>query len=114
MEGKDPHCPHPSHPKDCDKPSDSKHCEHSEEVDVLVILRVKPESIEANRPTVETLIEATRKEGGVQRYDWYQDAKEPGTLVILETFKSVEAHHKQVKSEHLKVALEKLKEVQTA
>jgi quinol monooxygenase YgiN len=110
MEGKDPHCPHPSHPKDCDKPSDTKHCEHSEQVDVVAILRIKPESIEAARPTVEKLIEETRKEEGNVRYDWYQDSKEAGTFVVLETFKSLEAFQKHNGSDHLKSAGEKFKE----
>jgi hypothetical protein len=61
MEGKAPHCPHPSHPTDCNKPTDSKHCEHSDQVDILVILKMKPDCIEKARPVAEKLIEEVRK-----------------------------------------------------
>ena len=73
----------------------------SEEVNIVAILRIKPECIEAARPTVESLIETTRKEEGNVKYDWYSDVKEPGTYVALETFKNMEAFKAHAASVHL-------------
>ena len=42
---------------------------------VVVVVHVKPESLEVQRPAAEKLIELTRKEPGCLRYDWYQDIK---------------------------------------
>ena len=50
MEGKNPHCAHPSHPQDCNKPADTKHCEHPDQVDVVAVInqgQVGVESVEA-------------------------------------------------------------------
>jgi quinol monooxygenase YgiN len=60
-------------------------------VDVVAIVRVKPEAIEVARPQIEVLIEASRAEQGVLRYDWYHDAHEPTTFVVIERYASQEA-----------------------
>jgi hypothetical protein len=61
MESKD-HCSHPSHPQNCDKPADTKHCEHPEKVDVVAVVKIKPDCIEAFRNVLQEQIDATRKE----------------------------------------------------
>lgn len=52
MEGKNPHCAHPSHPQDCNKSADTKHCEHPDQVDVVAVIKVKLESVEAFKPVL--------------------------------------------------------------
>jgi hypothetical protein len=42
-----------------DKSADNK---HSEQVDVVAVIKVKPDRIEAFRPVLEKLIDGTRKE----------------------------------------------------
>ena len=58
--------------------------------------------MQASRPTAEKLIEATRKEEGNIRYDWYRDSEEGGTWVVLECFKNMEAFQTHTTSEHIK------------
>lgn len=54
---------------------------------------MKTEWIEKARPIAEKLIEEVRNEKGNLRYDGYQDSKEPGTFVWLESYTSMEAFH---------------------
>ena len=53
-------------------------------VSVVAIVKIKPEFVEAGRATVEQLVEASRKEEGCLRYDWFKDIKEEGTYVVIE------------------------------
>ena len=76
----------------------------------VVTLKVKPESVEAARPHIVTLIEHARKEPGVVRYDWYSDAKEAGVFVVLEVFKDHAAFEAHRGSEHFKHIVEISKE----
>lgn len=77
---------------------------------VVAFLRVKPEAIEVARPHIAKLVEATRKEPGCVKYDWYQDAKEPGTFVVLETYANAEAFEAHVKNPHFLEIIEQSKE----
>lgn len=79
------------------------------QIDVVAIFRVKPEAIEVARPIIVKLIEETRKEPGLIRYDWYQDAKEPGTFIALETFASPEAFEAHRHSAHFQEVVEAAK-----
>ena len=74
-------------------------------VEVIAIVKIKPECIETARPEVEKTIEAVRKEEGCIKYDWYQDVKEPGTFIVLETYKTMEALQAHGSSEHLKALI---------
>ncbi len=76
-------------------------------LEVVAIFRVKPEAIEVARPSIVKLAEETRKEPGCLRYDWYQDTKEPGVFVVLETFAdeaAFAAHAGSVHSAEIKEA----------
>ena len=86
----------------------------SEEINIVATLKIKPECIETARPIVEALIEATRKEEGNLKYDFFKDAKEEGTFVVLETFKNMAAFQEHLAAEHFKVGVEKLKEFSAA
>ena len=77
---------------------------------VVVIIQIKPESIEVAKPETEKLIEATRKENGLLRYDWYQDIKEAGVIVILECYTNEEAFNAHCETEEMKAFLAKSKE----
>jgi quinol monooxygenase YgiN len=70
--------------------------------EVIAIIRVKPEAIEIARPQIVALIEASRKEEGVLRYDWYHDAHEVGTFIVLETYVDHHAAELHRASEHFK------------
>ena len=59
------------------------------EVSVVAFSKMKPECIEQAKPVAAKLIEATRKEEGNIKYDWYEDVKEPGAGVAIEKFKSM-------------------------
>ena len=74
----------------------------AQKVNVVAIMKIKPESIETARPQVEKLIEQTRQEKGCLRYDCFQDAKEPGTFVIIEEFADQAAFQAHRDSEHFK------------
>ena len=70
--------------------------------EAIAVFRVKPEAIEVARPHIQKLVEETRKEAGCIRYDWYQDAKEPGTFIAIETFANAEAFEAHRQTPHLK------------
>ena len=80
----------------------------------MAVVKVKPESIETLRPVLEKLIEETRKEEGNLKYDWYQDAKEPGTFIAIETFKNQEAFQAHLSSQYFIQGIEKMKDFYTA
>ena len=71
---------------------------------VVAFSKLKPEFLEQARPVAAKLIEATRKEEGNIKYDWYEDVKEPGSGVAIEKFKSMEAFQAHASSEHIKEA----------
>ena len=76
---------------------------------IVAVIHVKPECIEAARPVQAKLLEATRKEPGCNRYDWYQDIKEPGVLVVIENYSNMEAFEAHGGSAHLKEFIESSK-----
>ena len=69
---------------------------------VVVVSKMTPENLEASRETAEKMIDATRKEEGNLRYDWYTDVNEAGVGVALEVFKNMEAFQAHINSEHMK------------
>jgi quinol monooxygenase YgiN len=71
------------------------------------VIKFKPEFIETARPKFEYLVEHTRKEPGVLKYDSYLDANEEGVLLVIEKYINKEAFEAHCKSEHfLKVIAE--------
>ena len=69
---------------------------------VVVVSKMTAENLEASRETAEKMIDATRKEEGNLRYDWYTDVNEAGVGVALEVFKNMEAFQAHINSEHMK------------
>ena len=57
--------------------------ETAESQNVVATLYIKPDCIETGRPVLEKLIEGTRKEEGMLRYDFYADIKQPGVFVVI-------------------------------
>jgi quinol monooxygenase YgiN len=55
------------------------------------------------------MIEATRAEQGCVRYDWYQDSKESGILIGIQTFASVEALEQHRQTAHFHEVVEAAK-----
>ena len=84
------------------------------QVTVVAISHFKPESLEALKPIGDKLIEATRKEEGNLKYDWYADVKEKGVAIAVEKFKSMEAFQAHITSEHIKEAVTHFKEASAA
>lgn len=72
------------------------------ELQVVAFTKLKPECIETAKPHAIKLIEATKKEEGNLKYDWYEDIKEPGSGAAIEKFKSMEAFQAHVNSDHIK------------
>jgi quinol monooxygenase YgiN len=85
-----------------------------EQVDVVAVIKIKLDCIETFRPVLEKMIDATRKEEGNLRYDWYQDAKEPGTFVALESFKNMEAFQAHIAAEHFLQGIAVVKNLESA
>lgn len=71
-------------------------------LEVVAIFRVKPDAIEVARPQIEKLAQETRKEPGCIRYDWYQDVKEAGVFIVIETFANAEAFQAHGQTAHAK------------
>ena len=74
----------------------------AETVEVIAILKMKPECVEVARPHVTKLIEMTRQEKGNIRYDFYSDLKEPTTFVCIERYTDLAAVEAHKNSEHFK------------
>lgn len=71
-------------------------------------LRVLPEHIEALRPHVATLIDATRREPGCLFYAWGEDLLEPGVIRMIEHWQdwtAFEAHDSSPHALAFKAAL---------
>ncbi len=67
----------------------------AEHINLVVLVKVKPEHIKDAEPIVKELAEKTRKEGGNIKYDVYRVNEKEGVYVILEQFKTlqdIEAH----------------------
>ncbi len=77
---------------------------------VVAVLKVRPEAVEVARPIIMELIQHTRKEPGVIKYDWYHDHSEPNTFVVLETYENLEALQAHEKSEHFQKVILSAKE----
>ncbi len=82
----------------------------AEEADKPVIITaklfVKEEYKEAFKQRVQPLIEATRKEEGCLRYEFYQDASDPTIFFFYEVYKNPEAqtfHGRQTYLEEFKL-----------
>ncbi|MCB1502939.1 MAG: antibiotic biosynthesis monooxygenase [Bauldia sp.] len=59
--------------------------------------RIAPEAVDALRPHMKAVIEATRREDGCILYAFAEDVIEPGTIRIVERWRdwpSLEAHGK--------------------
>ena len=72
-------------------------------------MKFKPGSLEEAKPSLNKLIETTRKEEGNIRYDWFQDSKESDTVIVLEQFSGFPALITHSKSAHMKEAMGKFK-----
>ncbi len=60
-------------------------------------IRVPPQAVEALRPHIQALVEATRQEDGCILYAFAEDMNEPGVIRIVERWRdwpSLEAHGK--------------------
>jgi len=69
----------------------------AEVINVVALVKVKPEHIKDAEPLVRELAEASRKEPGVTRYEIYRVKEKEGVYVFLEQYKSEAdfAAHKQ-------------------
>ena len=81
---------------------------------LVVVSKMTAENIEASKESAEKMIDATRKEEGNLRYDWYTDANEEGVKVIMEVFNNMEAFQAHINSEHMKEFREKIKDLASA
>ena len=74
---------------------------------ILINVRFKPldEHVEDFREHVAEFTEATRKEPGCLRFDWFRNTDDPSEYILIEAFEddAAEAH---VNSEHFKKATE--------
>lgn len=61
----------------------------AEAINVVATLKVKPELIEAGKPVIMKLVQMTKQEKGVQRYDLYYDENEAGVHVLIEKYENL-------------------------
>lgn len=74
-------------------------------INVVALVKVKPENIKDAEPLVQELAKKSREEAGVIRYDIYRVKEKEGVYVFLEQYKTeadVVAHKE---SEHFKTIL---------
>jgi quinol monooxygenase YgiN len=65
-------------------------------------VRLPPENLEAARPTMQAMIEASRAEPGCIAYSFAPDLLEPGLIRIFEVFRDLEAQQLHAASQHMK------------
>ena len=65
---------------------------------VVVVVPIKGEAFYAARAAIEALTKRSRTTEGCLKYDWYQDVREPGVVVILESYTKEEAFNAHVES----------------
>ncbi|HEY1125519.1 MAG TPA: putative quinol monooxygenase [Sphingobium sp.] len=64
-------------------------------------IRLPPENLEAARPVMQRMIEASRAEEGCITYSFAEDLLEPGFIRIFEVFRDAEAQQFHAKSAHM-------------
>jgi quinol monooxygenase YgiN len=65
-------------------------------------IRLPPEKLEAARPVMQRMIEASRAEEGCIAYSFAEDALEPGLIRIFEAFCDADAQQFHAQSQHMK------------
>jgi len=70
---------------------------------------LKGETNEAFKASLAKVIEETRKAKGTLRYDMYEDSKEPGVLVFIETFSSPQYFEAYRNAEYIQTFMGELK-----
>ena len=75
------------------------------ELHVVATIPAKPETRDAIRSALETLVSATREEEGCLAYDLYESAAAPGTFVTVERWVDQPAMDLHMQSPHIADAL---------
>ena len=75
------------------------------ELHVVATIPAKPETTDAIRAALETLVAATRQEEGCISYDLYESAAAPGTFVTIERWVDQAAMDLHMQSPHIAEAL---------
>lgn len=64
-------------------------------------IRLPPENLEAARPVMQRMIEASRAEDGCVAYSFSEDLLEPGFIRVFEVFRDAESQQLHAKSAHM-------------
>jgi quinol monooxygenase YgiN len=75
------------------------------ELHVVATLPAKPESADAMREVLTTLVAATRQEEGCLSYDLYESAATPGTFVTVERWTGQDALNEHMATPHIAAAI---------
>jgi quinol monooxygenase YgiN len=73
-------------------------------------VRVHADKVADALPHVSKLVEESRKEEGVIKYEVFTDIKEAGTYIFIEKFASLAVVEKHQHSNHFKEAIENCKQ----
>ena len=65
-------------------------------------VRLPPENLDAARPIMRQMIEASRAEPGCIAYSFSEDALEPGLIRVFEVFRDHKAQQFHAQSQHMK------------
>lgn len=65
-------------------------------------IRLPPENLDAARPVMQRMIEASRAEPGCIAYGFSEDLLEPGLIRVFEVFRDHEAQQFHSQSQHMK------------
>ena len=72
-------------------------------VAVIGQFRMPPENMEAARPLMRKVMEATRAEAGCIEYNYAEDVLDPGLIRVSELWESREQLAAHLKTEHMAV-----------
>lgn len=82
----------------------------AEVLNVVALVKIKPEHIKDVEPLVKALAEKSRAEEGISRYDIFRVKEKEGVFVFLEQYKSEEAIKAHQETEHFKTTIAACKE----
>jgi quinol monooxygenase YgiN len=82
----------------------------ADHINVVALIKIKPENIKDAEPLVKGLAEASRKEPGVIKYEIYRVKEKEGVYVFLEQYKTQEDFENHRKTEHFLTTIGATKE----
>lgn len=77
----------------------------AEHINVVALIKIKPENVKDAEPLVKQLAQKSREEPGNVKYEIYRVKEREGVYIFLEQFKTVEDFEAHRQTEHYKTII---------